>query len=228
MAPKVDPRIAARNAQIVDDRRHGRASLGMLAEQHGVSRERIRQICAEEGHRRLHDLHPDLTREQIEQLVKAEADAANLAYSKSKADAAFDKADEYAAAILMRWIAGENPPDIAKSIGMQAKSVQEVLDEQVTDEVLAARARNHTAKHFPDAVDGPRERVTPRNDRRWTKERVFDALVKLAQEKGRLPSSTQYQKIAPAREDLPSFATVRNRLGRWSSVRVEVHRAMRA
>lgn len=206
MAPKADPKIVERNARIAEDRVNGRASLGTLAVQHGVSRERIRQICGAAG---------------------VDPESANVAYSKKRSSAAFDQAEKYATVILFRYIAGESPPDIAKSIGTQVKAVQEVLDEQITDEVIAARARNKTKKKYPDAVDGPRDQMDARNDRRWTQERVFDALVNYARESGRLPTSTQYQGVAPGRDDLPSFATVRNRLGRWSSVRVEVNRALR-
>lgn len=205
---KLTPEQQQRNEYIVYARREGLASLGQLSVQFGISRERVRQIQVAGG-------------------VSNEEAAA--AYAKRKRDLAFDAANEHAAAILMRFIGGENVPSIAHGLGLPVSAVQEVLDEQVTDEVLAARSNTRMAQRYPHRDAGPRDKAQPRGDRYWTEDRCWAALVQLAKQYGgRLMSSTRYQKLAPTRKDLPSFATVRNRLGRWSTVRAEVHRRLKA
>lgn len=204
---KPDPKLIERNQIIADARRNGEATLEELAQRYGLSRERIRQIAEKAG---------------------VDHNQANDQYQKRKNERAFDEAQEHAGVILMRYIGGSSPSEIGHDMNLQVKAVQEVLDEQLTDEIIAARTKNQTQQRFPDASDGPKLVTEPRNDRYWTSEKVMEALVKFARENGgRLPSSTQYQKISPTREDLPSFPTVRNRVGRWSAVRVEVNRLAR-
>ncbi len=55
-------------------------------------------------------------------------------------------------------------------------------------------------------------------DRHWTEERCWQALQRLVAELGEAPTAAQYEVLASADEDLPSLATVRNRLGRWSEI----------
>jgi uncharacterized protein (DUF433 family) len=64
--------------------------------------------------------------------------------------------------------------------------------------------------------------------RRWTEEACWDALVRAADELGEIPSVLAYERFAAGRSDLPSSATIRNRLGRWSSLaaRVAAHRQL--
>ena len=52
--------------------------------------------------------------------------------------------------------------------------------------------------------------------RRWTAEACWEALEGAVAELGEIPTVVAYEKLAAGREDLPSAATVRNRLGRWS------------
>jgi transposase len=54
--------------------------------------------------------------------------------------------------------------------------------------------------------------------RRWTEEACWDALRRAVEELGEIPSVLGYERFAAGRTDLPSSATVRNRLGRWSSL----------
>jgi len=54
--------------------------------------------------------------------------------------------------------------------------------------------------------------------RRWTEEACWDALRQVADELGQIPSVLAYERFATGRGDLPSSATIRNRLGRWSSM----------
>ena len=72
----------------------------------------------------------------------------------------------------------------------------------------ALRAAGMTPRHA-------RRRVSPR---RWTDAACLEALDRLVQELGELPSITRYEELAKGRPDLPSPATVRNRLGRWKLV----------
>lgn len=204
---KPDPSLIERNNAIAEARRNGDASLEELADKYGISRERVRQISEQAGvdHRK-----------------------ANDAYLRRKSEEALKAAENSIDAIMMQFVNGVAPRKIAHDLNIQAKVVQDIIDERATPDILAARRKNQTARRFPDAPAHPRGSAVPRNDRYWTTENVMAALVKLAREcGGKLPSSTQYQKISPTRDDLPSFPTVRNRVGRWSDLRVEVNRLAR-
>ncbi|HWH11922.1 MAG TPA: hypothetical protein VG165_12395 [Solirubrobacteraceae bacterium] len=54
--------------------------------------------------------------------------------------------------------------------------------------------------------------------RRWTEEACWEALRTVVDEAGEIPSMQGYDRLAAGRVDLPSSATIRNRLGRWSAV----------
>jgi uncharacterized protein (DUF433 family) len=54
--------------------------------------------------------------------------------------------------------------------------------------------------------------------RRWTEEACWEAMQLAVEELGEIPSVLAYERYAAGRADLPSSATVRNRLGRWSSL----------
>ncbi len=54
--------------------------------------------------------------------------------------------------------------------------------------------------------------------RRWTEDACWDALARAVAELGEIPSVLAYERFAAGRADLPSSATIRNRLGRWSSL----------
>lgn len=197
-----------RDRQIAELRRTGAASLEEIARQFEISTERVRQITQRAG--------------------ISNADAA-AAYAKAREERKLDAAEEHASAILMRWIGTESIPEIAKDIGVPVAAAQAILDEQVTDEIHAARLRNMTAERFPDAKVGPRANGDARDDRHWTYEVTLDALVRLAESNGgRLPSSTKYKTIGSASDDMPSFPTVRNRLGRWSEVRILVNNKLKS
>lgn len=65
-----------------------------------------------------------------------------------------------------------------------------------------------------------RPRATPGGTRRrrWTQEACWQALRRAVDELDLIPTVRAYERIAANREDLPSSATIRNRLGRWSSL----------
>lgn len=54
--------------------------------------------------------------------------------------------------------------------------------------------------------------------RRWTEDACWGALRRAVDELGEIPSVLAYERFAAGRDDLPSSATVRNRLGRWSAL----------
>jgi len=59
-------------------------------------------------------------------------------------------------------------------------------------------------------------------ERRWPEERCWLALQRIVTELGEVPTAEQYALLASADDDLPSLATVRNRLGRWSEVMAQL------
>lgn len=59
---------------------------------------------------------------------------------------------------------------------------------------------------------------TGARSRRWTDEACWRALRSVSRELGEIPSVRGYERHAAHRHDLPSPATIRNRLGRWSSI----------
>jgi hypothetical protein len=58
--------------------------------------------------------------------------------------------------------------------------------------------------------------------RRWTVEACWAALRDVVAELGEVPTVVGYARHAADREDLPSSATVRNRLGRWSAITTQL------
>jgi hypothetical protein len=67
---------------------------------------------------------------------------------------------------------------------------------------------------------GMRPRTANRRarQRRWTEDACWEALRRVVDEIGEMPTVLSYQCHTADRPDLPSAATVRNRLGRWSSI----------
>ncbi|HTN24512.1 MAG TPA: sigma factor-like helix-turn-helix DNA-binding protein [Solirubrobacteraceae bacterium] len=54
--------------------------------------------------------------------------------------------------------------------------------------------------------------------RRWTAESCWHAIRVVVAELGEIPTVVAYDRHAAGRRDLPSSATLRNRLGRWSQI----------
>jgi DNA-binding CsgD family transcriptional regulator/ribosome-associated toxin RatA of RatAB toxin-antitoxin module len=59
--------------------------------------------------------------------------------------------------------------------------------------------------------------------RRWSADACWRALRRLSAELGSPPTAQQYELLAASNDDLPSLATVRNRLGRWSTIVARLH-----
>ncbi|HEV7805759.1 MAG TPA: hypothetical protein VGO80_08075 [Solirubrobacteraceae bacterium] len=64
----------------------------------------------------------------------------------------------------------------------------------------------------------PRATATRSRPRRWTEQACWDALRRAVDELDEIPGVQAYERLAVGRNDLPSAATIRNRLGRWSSI----------
>jgi AraC-like DNA-binding protein len=58
--------------------------------------------------------------------------------------------------------------------------------------------------------------------RRWTDEACWAALRTVVKELGEIPTVLAYERHAAGRAELPSSATLRNRLGRWSSITTQL------
>jgi transposase len=54
--------------------------------------------------------------------------------------------------------------------------------------------------------------------RRWTQSACWSALRRVVDELDEIPTVLSYERHAAGRPDLPSSATLRNRLGRWSAI----------
>ena len=58
--------------------------------------------------------------------------------------------------------------------------------------------------------------------RRWTESACWAALRRVVDELGEIPTVLSYERHAAGRPDLPSSATLRNRLGRWSAITAQL------
>jgi transposase len=58
--------------------------------------------------------------------------------------------------------------------------------------------------------------------RRWTQSACWSALRRVVDELGEIPTVLSYERHAAGRPDLPSSATLRNRLGRWSAISAQL------
>jgi AraC-like DNA-binding protein len=58
--------------------------------------------------------------------------------------------------------------------------------------------------------------------RRWTADACWAALRRAVAELGEIPTIVAYARYAEDRNDLPSSATLRNRLGRWSAITTQL------
>ncbi len=58
--------------------------------------------------------------------------------------------------------------------------------------------------------------------RRWTDSACWAALRRVVEELDEVPTVLSYERHAAGRHDLPSSATLRNRLGRWSAISAQL------
>jgi uncharacterized protein (DUF433 family) len=76
----------------------------------------------------------------------------------------------------------------------------------------ALRAAGIVSPHGPPRV----------SSRRWTVEACWSALNVVVGELDAIPTVAGYDRHARGREDVPSSATIRNRLGRWSAITAQL------
>lgn len=231
-------------------------TLEAIAQQYGLTRERVRQILDYSG-------APD--RAQVAE-----------ARSRSIRNAVQARAKELTA----RWARGGEIAELAREAGVSRDVVAEVILETAT----AADRANHAAaksarrdlytdaqlleglkqaagelgraptiadydqwasrtggvaraatvrQHFDGWLSalhaaGLSEHGTPpRSDRRWTEDACIAAVRMITRETGGWPTVAEYDRLSSSRDDLPCSATLRTRLGRWSLIAASVPRGPR-
>lgn len=200
-----------RNAEIAQARRDGTASLSELADRYGISRERVRQISRSQG---VNPTEAAYAFAQNNQVVRQRVVLPEDAAMKS----------------IIYWSQGLDFEDIAKKlraegINANTNAVRQTVRERATEQTRALRraARSQAANiHYSD---GPRDvHRTPREGRHWTPQEVLRALVEYAKKHdGKLASARAYEVDARCDDSLPSLSTIRNRLGRFTTVRLMVY-----
>jgi hypothetical protein len=225
-------------------------TLDQIAQAHGVSRERVRQLLGRHA-------VPDAN--QVAHARRSRAEQRALA-----------RLDE----LLALWRAGGSAAGAASALGLQAVYCRRVIARHATDTDRAARrarlaaARTRTKTYTDsdiirallqvaarlDRAPGAKEYaalarelgcpslptvlnrmggwtaalqaagLTPAGTpprartRRWTADACWAALRQVVAELGAIPTVAGYDRHARGRDDLPSPATIRNRLGRWSTI----------
>lgn len=232
-------------------RRLAGATLAEIAEAHGVTRERVRQILTKAG------VSGRVSREHVSQGRRDEVEA-------RRKD------------ILQAFRRGDTPAETARLLGVSEPELRQLLAGSVTSADRATRRGNQPRRRGPrfsddELVDAVRdvgkrygrapmsteygraaaggllpslptihnrigwsralalagfeERTSARrHKRRWTEEACRHALIRLVVESGEVPTVTQYETLAQLDDALPSLGTVRNRIGVWSAVTAELAR----
>lgn len=230
-------------------------TLQAIADQVGVTRERVRQI-----------------------LVAAGRDLDNSYLAEIRRDQRLDAARARAAELLEGFRAGRPIAEVAAELGVAAEAADDVVQTiaspadraergsnsgrgvngpTYTDEDLLDAIRRVAAEldAVPSAKDYGRlagrlalpslptihnrlggwaaavrqTGMTPHQAQRtytrmWDEQKCWNALVRLVEELGEVPTVDHYNALSATRDDLPSSATVRNRLGRWSDVAARLAR----
>jgi DNA-binding CsgD family transcriptional regulator len=224
-------------------------TLAEIAQQYGLTRERVRQILNRSG-------APD--RAQVAE-----------ARSRSIRNAVQARAKELTA----RWARGEEIAQLAREAGISRHVVAEVIlatataadrvnhavaksarrgsivytDAQLIEGLKQAAGALGRPPRVPDydqwasRTDGVARAATviqrfdgwvnalhaagvsehgtpPRSDRRWTEDVCIAAVRMITRETGGWPTVPEYDRLSSSRDDLPSSATLRIRLGRWSLI----------
>lgn len=187
--------LKERNAKIVDMRLSGQYSLKAIADEFGITPQRVDQILAAGG----------VNKDELRDVYSVNRMENKLVAARAAKDS-----------VMLRWMSGQSISKIAREMGLFRDAVITVVEENKNIEMETARRGYLTEARGP-VQDGPRDTgQAPRSDRKWTTETIFYALYQLALDNGgTLPSSSVYQKISKQRNDLPSFGTIRNRVARW-------------
>ena len=238
--PTPSPRVSA----MVEMRREGR-TLQEIAERFGLTRERVRQIVVAQGvgtdevrtarrereradvereHARIIELYREgRPSEEIARMVGLRAVDVRDAL-RAHATAA-DRAARVANRRTPR--ARYSDEDLVQAVRRAAQELGEVPTATAYQEVarrLGLPSLPTVANRLGSwtrAVDAAG--MTPnagrgRYVRRWSSEACWRALRQLIDELGDPPTAEQYELLSAANDDLPSLATVRHRLGRWSTI----------
>ncbi len=173
-------------------------SLDEIAARFGVSRERVRQILRAQG------------REPGPHEVAA-----------ARRRRAEEQAEDHVDELLVSWRAGDDPTLLADRLDLHPGACRSTIERFATAVDRAARRSSLARRGAATTIAAGWQAgnaTTRARQRRWTADACWEALVRAANELGEAPSVLAYERYAAGRDDLPSSATVRNRLGRWSSL----------
>jgi hypothetical protein len=244
--------LDGRAADMVARRMRGE-TLNGIAQAHGVTRERVRQILDREG------------------VDPGAAAGVRRALTIEAAEAHHDE-------VVHAFRRGDSTDQIARDLNIGHAAIRALLDDAVTptdrahrranrrsaggnsqfsDEDLIAAVREvgdrygrtpTTAEYSRAAAGGmlpsapliqarlgwreavlragltPRRSVRRTYKRRWPAEACRHALRRIVVETGEVPTIAQYEALAQLDDSLPSGVTVRNCLGRWSTVTADLAR----
>lgn len=162
----------------------------------------------------------ELKRSTVEQLIAesaTESDKAERARNHSRGipEAKYSDEDLLAAIRTIADLVGRTPTSgdyLRKAPALGLPSIA-----TITNRLGTWTAAAESAGMTPG---GARRSYT----RMWDAGACRTALEMVIEELGRIPTAAHYEALALSREDLPSIATVRNRLGRWKRVTVELAR----
>lgn len=228
-------------------------TLNDIAQAHGVTRERVRQILKREGVDRATAINA--RRARMIEAVEARREDILHAFRRGDSTAQIARdLDAGSAAVRALLDDAITPADRAHR---RANRHSAGVGEQFSDEDLVAAVREvgdrygrtPTAAEYGRAAAGGmlpsapliharlgwreavlRAGLTPRRSarrtytRRWLAEACRHALRRIVVEIGEVPTVAQYDALAQLDDSLPSSATVRNRLGRWSTMTADLAR----
>ena len=242
----VTARSRQRAEQMVVLREQG-VSLDAIAGRFEVSRERVRQILRAHGGPSPQDI-ADARRERAEQLAQAHVDellarwrageqpdraAAKLGLQTAACRSTIERfatdADRAARTASMTGAHGARTYS-DRDIILALRGATARLGRVPIAKEYDAVARDRQLPSLPTVLNRMggwsnalaaaelRPRAAPGRRRRWTQEACWQALRRAVDELDQIPTIRAYERIAANRDDLPSSATIRNRLGRWSSL----------
>lgn len=194
--------LKERNQFIAETRQNGEYSIGELAKMFGISRERVRQIANECGVDPVHAKNAYKAHKKEASSIADREECSRLLESKSE--------------LLRDYIDGYGPGYLAEKYGCRPKNVRKVLDEIIDNKVIAERSNS---LNFGKRYDEPLYRRTSESDLYWSRERCLEKIGALVESHGEFPTIEEYNKITKT-GNYPSFSTLRNRVGRWSYIKI--------